>query len=67
VPRPLPDLAVTLAGVRLEHPVLNASGTFDALETARRFGAGALEPFPFAAYVPKTVTLEARAATRRRG
>ena len=57
----LPDLAVTLAGVRLEHPVLNASGTFDALETARRFGAGALEPFPFAAYVPKTVTLEARA------
>jgi dihydroorotate dehydrogenase (NAD+) catalytic subunit len=56
-----PDLAVTLAGVSLEHPVLNASGTFDALETARRFGAGALEPFPFAAYVPKTVTLEARA------
>ena len=56
-----PDLAVTLAGVALEHPVLNASGTFDALETARRFGAAALEPFPFAAYVPKTVTLEARA------
>ncbi len=56
-----PDLAVTLAGVSLEHPVLNASGTFDALETARRFGAAALEPFPFAAYVPKTVTLEARA------
>ncbi len=25
--------------LRLEHPVLNASGTFDALETARRFGA----------------------------
>ena len=33
-----PDLAVTLAGVRLAHPVLNASGTFDALETARRYG-----------------------------
>jgi dihydroorotate dehydrogenase (NAD+) catalytic subunit len=58
---PGPDLGVTLAGVRLEHPVLNASGTFDALETARRYGAGALTPFPFAAYVPKTVTLEARA------
>ncbi len=56
-----PDLSVTLAGVPLEHPVLNASGTFDALETARRFGAGALTPFPFAAYVPKTVTLEPRA------
>ncbi len=56
-----PDLRVTLAGVSLEHPVLNASGTFDALETARRYGAAALTPFPFAAYVPKTVTLEARA------
>jgi len=56
-----PDLGVTLAGVHLEHPVLNASGTFDALETMRRFGAGALQPFPFAAYVPKTVTIEPRA------
>ena len=27
----------------------------------RRFGAAGLEPFPFAAYVPKTVTLEPRA------
>ena len=58
---PAPDLAVTLAGLRLEHPVLNASGTFDALETARHYGRAALEPFPFSAYVPKTVTLEARA------
>jgi dihydroorotate dehydrogenase (NAD+) catalytic subunit len=55
-----PDLSVTLAGLPLEHPVLNASGTFDALETARRFGADALKPFPFALYVPKTVTLETR-------
>ncbi len=55
------DLAVTLAGLRLEHPVLNASGTFDALETARHYGAQALTPFPFSAYVPKTVTLEPRA------
>ena len=57
---PRPDLAVTLAGVPLAHPVLNASGTFDALETARRYGPEVLTPFPFAAYVPKTVTLEAR-------
>ena len=57
---PAPDLAVTLAGLRLEHPVLNASGTFDALETARHYGPEALVPFPFSAYVPKTVTLEPR-------
>ncbi len=55
-----PDLRVDLAGLALAHPVINASGTFDALETARRFGPAALEPFPFAAYVPKTVTLEPR-------
>ena len=59
--RARPDLAVTLAGVRLAHPVLNASGTFDALETARRYGPEVLTPFPFSAYVPKTVTLEPRA------
>ena len=56
-----PNLAVTLAGVRLAHPVLNASGTFDALETARRYGPEVVTPFPFSAYVPKTVTLEPRA------
>jgi dihydroorotate dehydrogenase (NAD+) catalytic subunit len=57
----LPDLSVDLAGLSLEHPVLNASGTFDALETARLYGAAAIDPFPFAAYVPKTVTPEPRA------
>jgi dihydroorotate dehydrogenase (NAD+) catalytic subunit len=56
-----PDLSVRLAGVVLAHPVLNASGTFDVLETTRRFGQAALTPFAFAAYVPKTVTLEPRA------
>jgi len=55
-----PELGVALGSLRLEHPVINASGTFDALEVARRFGAPALDPFPFAAYVPKTVTLEPR-------
>ncbi len=40
-----PDLSVRLAGVPLAHPVLNASGTFDVLETARRFGEQALTPF----------------------
>ena len=56
-----PDLSVRLGPLHLPHPLLNASGTFDALEIARRFGPDALRPFPFAAYVPKTVTLEARA------
>jgi len=55
-----PDLSVDLAGLALAHPLLNASGTFDALEARARFGAAALEPFPFSAYVPKTVTLEPR-------
>jgi dihydroorotate dehydrogenase (NAD+) catalytic subunit len=55
-----PDLSVRLAGVPLAHPVLNASGTFDVLETARSFGRQALTPLAFAAYVPKTVTLEPR-------
>jgi dihydroorotate dehydrogenase (NAD+) catalytic subunit len=45
---------------RLEHPVINASGTFDALAARRVFGDALLERFPFAAYVTKTVTLEPR-------
>ena len=56
-----PDLSVRLAGLPLAHPVLNASGTFDVLESVRRFGPQVLAPFAFAAYVPKTVTLEPRA------
>ena len=45
----------------LAHPVLNGSGTFDALAAHRAFGAPLLEEFPFAAYVSKTITLEPRA------
>ena len=55
-----PDLSVRLAGLELAHPLLNGSGTFDVGEVRRQFGPAALEPFPFAAYVPKTVTLEPR-------
>lgn len=55
-----PDLRTSLGALELEHPVLNASGTFDVVEIRQRFGEAALEPFPFAAYVPKTVTLERR-------
>jgi dihydroorotate dehydrogenase (NAD+) catalytic subunit len=45
----------------LRHPVVNASGTFDAIAARRAFGDALLERFPFAAYVTKTVTLEPRA------
>ena len=44
----------------LAHPVVNASGTFDALAARRAFGDALLERFPFAAYVTKTVTLAPR-------
>jgi dihydroorotate dehydrogenase (NAD+) catalytic subunit len=49
-----------LAGIPLSHPVINASGTFDAIAAHRVFGDALLEAFPFAAYVSKTVTLEPR-------
>lgn len=47
-------------GIELAHPVVNASGTFDAVAARRVFGDALLDAFPFAAFVSKTVTLEAR-------
>jgi len=55
-----PDLSVELGPMRLPHPVLNASGTFDLLEAAARYEGDLVAELPFAAYVPKTVTLEPR-------
>jgi len=55
------DLSVEIAGLRLKHPVLNGSGTFDAIAARRAFGDALLEDFPFAAFVSKTITLEPRA------
>jgi dihydroorotate dehydrogenase (NAD+) catalytic subunit len=51
---------VELAGVRLEGPVLNGSGTFDAIAARRAFGDGLLERFPFLAFVSKTITVKPR-------
>jgi dihydroorotate dehydrogenase (NAD+) catalytic subunit len=48
-------------GVTLEHPVINASGTFDAIAARRVFGDQLLEDFPFSAFVSKTITPEPRA------
>src|SRR5207253_5802076 len=50
-----------LAGLRLAHPVINGSGTFDAIAARRTFGDGLEATFPFAAFVSKTITLEPRA------
>jgi dihydroorotate dehydrogenase (NAD+) catalytic subunit len=44
----------------LADPVINASGTFDAIAARRAFGDALLERFPFAAFVTKTVTLAPR-------
>jgi dihydroorotate dehydrogenase (NAD+) catalytic subunit len=53
-------LTVEFCGIELAHPVINASGTFDAIAARRVFGDALLERFPFSAFVSKTVTLEAR-------
>ena len=55
------DLSVDLCGIRLEHPIINASGTFDALAARRAFGEELDRRFPFSAFVSKTITLEPRA------
>ncbi len=47
-------------GLDLAHPIVNASGTFDAIAAHRAFGDALLEDFPFAAFVSKTVTVEPR-------
>lgn len=55
------DLTTKLGPLNLCHPVINASGTFDLLEADAALQADLFQEFPFSAYVPKTVTLEARA------
>ncbi len=53
---------IEFCGLRLAHPVINASGTFDLLAAAATFGEEALRAdFPFAAFVSKTITLQPRA------
>jgi dihydroorotate dehydrogenase (NAD+) catalytic subunit len=47
-------------GIELAHPIINASGTFDALAAGRAFGEELIERFPFSAFVSKTVTREPR-------
>ncbi|MBS1887971.1 MAG: dihydroorotate dehydrogenase [Actinobacteria bacterium] len=55
-----------LCGIELEHPVINASGTYDAIAARAVFGDALLEDFPFAAFVSKTITPEPRAGNAPR-
>jgi dihydroorotate dehydrogenase (NAD+) catalytic subunit len=49
-----------LCGVTLRGPILNGSGTYDAIAARRTFGDALLESFPFDAFVSKTITLAPR-------
>jgi dihydroorotate dehydrogenase (NAD+) catalytic subunit len=51
---------IALCGIPLAHPIVNGSGTFDAIAARRAFGDALLDDFPFAAFVSKTVTLAPR-------
>jgi dihydroorotate dehydrogenase (NAD+) catalytic subunit len=48
-------------GLRLAHPVINGSGTFDVPAARLAFGEELDRRFPFAAFVSKTITLGPRA------
>jgi dihydroorotate dehydrogenase (NAD+) catalytic subunit len=47
--------------LKLKHPVINASGTFDAIAARKVYGDQLLAEFPFSAFVSKTITPEPRA------
>jgi dihydroorotate dehydrogenase (NAD+) catalytic subunit len=47
-------------GIELAHPVINASGTYDAIAARKVFGDDLLADFPFSAFVSKTITPEPR-------
>jgi dihydroorotate dehydrogenase (NAD+) catalytic subunit len=51
---------ISFCSMALAHPVVNGSGTFDAIAARRAFGDALLERFPFSAFVSKTITLRPR-------
>jgi dihydroorotate dehydrogenase (NAD+) catalytic subunit len=53
-------------GIELAHPVINASGTYDAIAARRVFGDELLADFPFSAFVSKTITPEPRVGNQPR-
>jgi dihydroorotate dehydrogenase (NAD+) catalytic subunit len=52
---------IDFCGLRLAHPIVNGSGTFDAIAAMQVFGDQLLERFPFSAFISKTITLQPRA------
>ena len=60
-----PDLSTELCGITLPHPVINGSGTFDAIAARRAFGDQLLDEFTFSAFVSKTITPETRTGGSR--
>jgi dihydroorotate dehydrogenase (NAD+) catalytic subunit len=54
-------MSVEFCGLRLSHPVINGSGTFDAIAARHVFGERMHSEFPFSAFVSKTITLAPRA------
>ncbi len=54
-------MSLHFCGIELAHPVINGSGTFDAIAARRAFGSALDQAFPFSAFVSKTITLESRA------
>jgi dihydroorotate dehydrogenase (NAD+) catalytic subunit len=54
-------MSVDFCGLELAHPIINGSGTFDAIAARQVFGEELRAAFPFAAYVSKTITLQPRA------
>src|SRR6201994_3689665 len=48
-------------GIEFANPVINASGTYDAIAARGVFGDELLDDFPFSAFVSKTITPEPRA------
>jgi dihydroorotate dehydrogenase (NAD+) catalytic subunit len=53
-------VSVSFCGLELAHPIINGSGTFDAIAANRAFVEDLRVDFPFAAYVSKTITLTPR-------
>jgi dihydroorotate dehydrogenase (NAD+) catalytic subunit len=51
---------IDFCGIELAHPIINASGTFDAITARLAFGDELIDNFPFAAFVSKTVTVAPR-------
>lgn len=51
---------VDFCGFQLDHPLVNASGTWDPIAARLAFGETAFTDFPFAAHVTKTITMAPR-------